>query len=87
VAQPLPKPEETSSGIDDAVSRLEQAFLRLEAAVETSRKGNHSLKADNEKLNHLLHDADEEIGRLREAVYTVTERLDRTIGMLEMENG
>ena len=92
MAQPLLKPEEntgeeTTSGIDIAVSRLEQAFLRLEQSVENSRAGQHSLRADNEKLNHLLHDADSEIGRLREAVFTVTERLDRTIETLEKEAG
>jgi chromosome segregation ATPase len=86
VAQPLPKPEETTSGLDAAVARLQQAFERLERAAETSRNGHHSLKEDHEKLNHLLHEADGEIGRLREAVYSVTERLDRTIGMLEKES-
>jgi exonuclease VII small subunit len=83
VAQPLPKPEETTSGIDAAVSRLEQAFLRLEHAVGNTHAGHHSLKEDHEKLNHLLHEADSEIGRLREAVFTVSERLDRTIETLE----
>jgi hypothetical protein len=73
------------SGIDAAVSRLEQAFLRLENTAEKNRQSQHSLRADNEKLNHLLHDADNEIGRLREAVYTVSERIDRTIGLLEKE--
>ncbi len=85
MAQPLPKPEETTSGIDASVLRLEHAFQQLEQAVVNMRSGHHSLKADHEKLNHLLHEADGEIGRLREAVYTVTERLDRTIGMLEKE--
>ncbi len=85
MAQPLLKREEPTSGIDAAVSRLEQAFIRLEHTVENARTGNHSLRTDNEKLNHLLHDADNEIGRLREAVYTVSERLDRTIGILEQE--
>ncbi len=85
MAQPLPKTEDTGSGIDAAVLRLEQAFLRLEQTVVNTRSGHHSLRADNEKLNHLLHEADGEIGRLREAVYTVTERLDRTIGILEKE--
>ena len=85
MAQPLPKPEETTSGIDAAVSRLEQAFLRLERAVGNTHSGHHSLKVDREKLNHLLQSADGEIVRLKEAVYTVTERLDRTIDMLEKE--
>jgi exonuclease VII small subunit len=85
MAQPLPSYHETGSGIDAAVSRLEQAFLRLEQTVENTRTGHHSLKADTEKLNHLLQAADGEIGRLREAVYTVSERLDRTIGILEKE--
>ena len=86
MAQPLPKVEETTSGIDASVLRLEHAFQRLDQAVATARSGQHSLKAETEKLNHLLHEADGEIGRLREAVYTVTERLDRTIGMLEQED-
>ncbi len=85
MAQPLHKPDETTSGIDASVQRLELAFVRLEQAVSSARAGQHSLKADHEKLNHLLRDADGEIGRLREAVYTVSERLDRTIGMLESE--
>ena len=85
MAQPLPKTEETTSGIDEAVVRLEQAFLRLEHAVGTARSGQHSLKEDHEKLNHLLHEADNEIGRLKDAVYVVTERLDHTINILEEE--
>ncbi len=85
MAQPLHNYEEPSSGIDAAVSRLEQAFLRLEETVANTRGKHHSLRTDNEKLNHLLHDADEEIGKLKEAVHLVTDRLDRTIGMLEKE--
>jgi exonuclease VII small subunit len=85
MAQPLPKPEEMTSGIDESVQRLEHAFLRLEQAVVNARTGQHSLKADHEKLNHLLHEADGEIGRLREAVFAVTQRLDHTIGILEKE--
>lgn len=85
MAQPLPRPEEARSGIDAAVMRLEQAFVRLEQATGNARTGHHSLKEDREKLNHLLREADGEISRLREAVYTVTERLDRTIRMLEEE--
>lgn len=87
MAQPLLKSQETTSGIDKAVSRLEQAFIRLEQAVTHTHAQSHSLKEDNGKLNHLLHDANGEIGRLREAVFTVTERLDRTIGQLEKDNG
>jgi chromosome segregation ATPase len=85
MAQPLPRPEEPISGIDESVLRLEQAFERLEQALGNARAGQHSLKADHEKLNHLLQEADNEIGRLREAVQTVSERLDRTISMLEKE--
>lgn len=85
MAQPLPQPEEATNGIDESVHRLEQAFGRLEQALSNARAGQHSLKADREKLNHLLQEADSEISRLREAVFTVSERLDRTIGMLEKE--
>jgi exonuclease VII small subunit len=83
MAQPLPKPKETTSGMDEAVARLEQAFLRLEHAVGATRTGQHSLKEDHEKLNHLLHEADNEILRLKDTIYAVTQRLDHTIGVLE----
>lgn len=85
MAQPLPKFDETSSGIDESVLRLEQAFQRLEQAVGYTRTGHNSLRADREKLNLLLQDADGEIGRLKQAVHTVSRRLDETIATLEKE--
>jgi chromosome segregation ATPase len=93
VAQPLAKFESDfsapiseqpfTSSLDAAATRMELAFSRLEGAVANSRAKHHSLNADHEKLNHLLSEADEEIIRLRQAITTVSARLDHTIGVLE----
>jgi exonuclease VII small subunit len=88
VAQPLEKPSSdhdggTLNGIDAAALKLERAFARLESAVSRASEGHHSLKADGDKLNLLLREADKEIVRLKEVAGTVSKRLDRTIGMLE----
>ncbi len=94
MAQPLPQPTADTgdlnkasfsalSGIDASAARLEQAFLRLEEAVARSSKGYASLKADQEKLNHLLKESEREIAEMREVVNLVTGRLDHTISTLE----
>lgn len=71
------------NGIDVSAARLEKAFRRLESAVSQIGKGYASLKADREKLNHLLQASQEEIGKMQQAVELVSGRLDHTIGRLE----
>ena len=84
MAQPLAKPDlGPVSSLDAAASRVEEAFLRLEVAVKRAREGQHSLKADHEKLNLLLRKAEEETARLRQVAGAVSERIDRTIATLE----
>jgi exonuclease VII small subunit len=69
--------------IDASAARLEQAFRRLESAVAHTGTGYASLKADKEKLNHLLHESEREAVKMREAVKHVSSRLDHTIATLE----
>lgn len=92
MAQPLPhsdfdifdmQPPNASSGFDASATRLEQAFRRLEAATSRISAGFGSLKADKEKLNHLLQDSEREIVKMREMVSHVNNRLDHTIATLE----
>ena len=89
MAQPLPQPDldnsdfNALSGIDASAARLEQAFRRLEAAVAHSGTSTASLKADKEKLNHLLQESERDIAEMREVVKLVTGRLDHTISTLE----
>jgi exonuclease VII small subunit len=84
MAQPLAHSDtSTTSGIDEAGFRLEQALERLAAAARQTTHSQHSLTADNEKLNGLLQEAGEEIARLRNLAETVSTRLDSTIAVLE----
>lgn len=84
MAQALATLDDTmESGIDAAVARLEQAFLRIESAVGNVRRDFRSLTLDNEKLNRLLREADDKMLRLKDVTGEVSRRLDRTIGALE----
>jgi len=84
VAQPLVKSElSPTNGIDEAVTRLERAFARLEAASKRAATDQLSLKADTEKLNLLLCETKEKSAQLKEVATAVIKRLDHTIGKLE----
>lgn len=89
MAQPLPQTDfdaasfSTLNGIDASAARLEQAFQRLEAALTHTGTRYASLKADKEKLNHLLRESEREVNAMREAVQHANSRIDLTIAQLE----
>lgn len=72
-----------SNGIDASASRLDQAFRRLEAAASRTGTKYASLKAEQEKLNHLLRESEREVAAMRDAVQHVNSRIDHTIATLE----
>jgi exonuclease VII small subunit len=84
MAQPLARQEpNVNNGIEAAAQNLEKAFARLEAAVAHVSTRQNSLKEAQEKLNHLLQEANEKSAQLKQVTGTVIKRLNHTIEKLE----